>query len=71
MENKQENLDEQYFRDSNWVSYNGGYIHSNNGDSATVLHAAQSLTYQQFSSISLSLPSLIDSQATARSSSKL
>lgn len=33
MESQQhENPDEQYFRDSNWVAYNGGYIHSNNGD---------------------------------------
>ena len=24
-------LDEQYFRDANWVAQNGGYIHSNNG----------------------------------------
>jgi len=31
MDNHQEdNLDEQYYRDSNWVAYNGGYIHSNN-----------------------------------------
>ena len=32
MENKEENLEEQYYRDPNWVANNGGYIHSNNGN---------------------------------------
>ena len=33
MENKQEeNFEEQYYRDPSWVAYNGGYIHSNNGN---------------------------------------
>lgn len=30
--NQEENLDEQYYRDSNWVAFNGGYVHSNNGE---------------------------------------
>jgi len=72
MENKQEEkLEEQYYRDPNWVAYNGGYIHSNNGDFAPVLPTAQMLTYQQSSSTSLSHPSLTGSRVTARSSSKL
>jgi hypothetical protein len=46
MEKQEENLEEQYYRDPNWVAYNGGYIHSNNGDFVPVPHAAQMLTYQ-------------------------
>jgi hypothetical protein len=72
MDNKQEeSLDEQYFRDSNWVAYNGGYIHSNNGDLAFVPSGAKLLTDRQCSSTLLSLPSLTGSRAIAQSSSKL
>lgn len=31
---QEENLDEQYYRNSDWVAVNGGFIHSNNGDIA-------------------------------------
>jgi hypothetical protein len=45
MEKKQEeNLDEQYYRDPNWIAFNGGYIHSNNGNFVSVLRGAKMLT---------------------------
>jgi hypothetical protein len=72
MESKpEENPDEQYFRDSNWVAFNGGYIHSNNGDIVSMSRAAKALTKQQSFSTSPNLLSSTGSPVIARFSNKL
>lgn len=72
---KQERLDESFYRDSQWIAGNGGFLHENNGDaenipanafkisnplqSSSILHSHRSLTDNPTITLSSPRPTVI------------